>query len=103
MSAPVDEIEHEMARHQIRRLPDGRKRLVGMLTLGDLVEDHVRGAEDTLRSLSRPAEPDRAADVDCSRGACERTTRAVTTVCPWPLAGEPGQPTGGRAVPDPTT
>ncbi len=36
----VDEIEHEMARHQIRRLPDGRKRLVG----------------------SRP-------DVDCSRGA----------------------------------
>jgi CBS domain-containing protein len=32
----VDEIEHEMARRQIRRLPDGRKRLVGMLTLGDL-------------------------------------------------------------------
>jgi CBS-domain-containing membrane protein len=28
----VDEIEHEMARHQIRRLPDGRKRLVGMPT-----------------------------------------------------------------------
>jgi CBS domain-containing protein len=49
----VDEIEHEMARHQIRRLPDGRKRLVGMLTLGDLVDDHVRGAGDTLTSIAR--------------------------------------------------
>jgi CBS-domain-containing membrane protein len=35
----VDEIEHEMARHQIRRLPDGRKRL--------------GGAGDTLTSITR--------------------------------------------------
>src|SRR5882757_114003 len=58
----IDEIEHEMARHQIRRLPvvDARKRLVGMLALGDLAADHVLGAEDTLRAISRPAEPDRA-------------------------------------------
>ena len=42
-----------MTRHQIRRLPDGRKRLVGMLTLGDLVDAHVRGAGDTLTSIAR--------------------------------------------------
>jgi CBS-domain-containing membrane protein len=84
----IDEIEHEMARHQIRRLPvvDGRKRLVGMLTLGDLADDHVRGAEDTLRSISRPAEPDRAR-------RRRRDGRGEGT--PWPEYGPPYREAGG--------
>jgi CBS domain-containing protein len=78
------------ARHQIRRLPvvDGRKRLVGMLTLGDLADDHVRGAEDTLRSISRPAEPDRAR-------RRRRDGRGEGT--PWPEYGPPYREAGGLA------
>ena len=57
----IEEIESEMSRRQIRRMPvvDGRKRLVGMLSLGDLADDRVHGAGETLRSISSPAEPDR--------------------------------------------
>jgi CBS domain-containing protein len=58
----VEEAEEEMARVQIRRLPvvDGRKRLVGMLSLGDLATDRAPRADDTLRSISEPSEPDRS-------------------------------------------
>jgi CBS domain-containing protein len=85
----IDEIEHEMARHQIRRLPvvDGRKRLVGMLTLGDLADDHVRGAVgETVaarglpgRNMGRPtARPAacRAADGD-TRAMAASASRAL--------------------------
>ena len=59
---PVEAIERSMSRRQIRRMPvvDGRKRLVGMLALGDLAADRAGGTEETLRSISTPAEPDRA-------------------------------------------
>jgi CBS domain-containing protein len=58
----VEAIEQEMGRRQIRRLPvvDGRKRLVGMIALGDLASDLADGTERTLRSISWAAEPDRA-------------------------------------------
>jgi CBS domain-containing protein len=59
---PVEEAEQEMAQVQIRRLPvvDGRKRLVGMLSLGDLATERAPGTGDTLRSISEPSEPDRS-------------------------------------------
>lgn len=59
---PVEEIQREMSRRQIRRMPvlDKDDRLVGIVTLGDLAEDRAPGAGDTLRSISSPAEPDRS-------------------------------------------
>src|SRR5438270_846104 len=46
---PLEEVEQEMAEVQIRRMPvvDGRKRLVGMLSLGDLAAVRAPGTEDT--------------------------------------------------------
>ena len=59
---PLEEVEQEMAEVQIRRMPvvDGRKRLVGMLSLGDLAAVRAPGTEDTLRSISEPSAPDRS-------------------------------------------
>lgn len=78
----VEEIEREMAHRQIRRMPvvDRRKRLVGMLTLGDLVTDRAPGTENTLRSISEPSEPDRT-------GRVGRVGRADDGYNPWPAYG----------------
>lgn len=59
---PVEDIQREMARRQIRRMPvlDDDDRLVGIVTLGDLAEDRAPGAGDTLRSISSPSQPDRS-------------------------------------------
>ncbi|MGD9879149.1 MAG: CBS domain-containing protein [Reyranella sp.] len=75
----VEAIEREMGRRQIRRLPvvDGRKRLVGMISLGDLASDLAEGTERTLRSISWPAEPDRAS----------RRRRASNRDASWPDYG----------------
>jgi CBS domain-containing protein len=58
----VEEAEQAMTEMQIRRLPvvDDRKRLIGMLTLGDLATDEAPGADRTLRAISEPSEPDRS-------------------------------------------
>ena len=83
----IEEIEREMARRQIRRLPvvDGHKRLVGMLTLGDLAADRARGTEETLRSISLPAEPDRD-----GRRRDGRAREGRGGDSPWPPYGEAG-------------
>ncbi|HYD07009.1 MAG TPA: CBS domain-containing protein [Reyranella sp.] len=59
---PIEEVEQAMAQMQIRRMPvvDGHKRLVGMVSLGDLATDHAPGSEETLRAISEPSEPDRS-------------------------------------------
>lgn len=76
----VGKIERAMARRQIRRMPvvDESKRLVGMIALGDLVTDHAPGAEDTLRSISNPSEPDRSGASARPRG---------DGYGPWPAYG----------------
>ena len=58
---PLGNAELEMARMQIRRLPvlDRHKRLVGILSLGDLATGGAPWTDDTLRSISKPSEPDR--------------------------------------------
>lgn len=58
----IDEIEHKMGLRKIRRMPvlDAEKRLIGMLTLGDLAADHARGTEGTLHSISQPTGPKRS-------------------------------------------
>lgn len=78
---PVEDIEREMARRQIRRLPvlDADKRLCGMLSLGDLAADQVPGTAETLRSVSTPAEPDRTA---------RRRHTPDASRTPWPPYGE---------------
>jgi CBS domain-containing protein len=60
----VDDVMDEMRDAQIRRMPvvDQQKRLVGILSLGDLAD---RGADESrvgevLRDISTPSEPDRA-------------------------------------------
>lgn len=57
----VDELVRTMGDVQIRRMPvvDERRRLVGIVSLGDLADDRITGAERTLRRISTPAEPDR--------------------------------------------
>ena len=58
---PVEEIERAMAGSKIRRMPvvDRAKRLVGMVTLGDLAARRAPGAQDALRSISEPSRPRR--------------------------------------------
>ncbi len=60
----VERAEQEMAYMQIRRMPviDRNKRLVGMVSMGDLLTERAPQAEDTMRSISSPAEPDRDHD-----------------------------------------
>lgn len=57
----VDEVVRTMGDVQIRRVPvvDQDKRLVGIVSLGDLADDRISGAGRTLRRISTPAEPDR--------------------------------------------
>lgn len=57
----VDALIRTMGDVQIRRIPvvDEDKRLVGIVSLGDLADDRISGAEKTLRRISTPAEPDR--------------------------------------------
>jgi CBS domain-containing protein len=59
----IDEVMDEMRDAQIRRLPvvDHDKKLVGIVSLGDLAD---RGSDDkrvgeTLKDISTPSEPDR--------------------------------------------
>lgn len=78
----VEAIEREMAEQQIRRMPvvDSAKRLVGMITLGDLATDRAPGTENTLRSISKPSEPDRT-------GRAGRAGDDYNN--PWPPYGDP--------------
>ncbi len=57
------EVLRQMSVVRIRRLPvvDENDRLVGIVSLGDLAARQPAGVEDTLRSISTPAEPDRDA------------------------------------------
>jgi CBS-domain-containing membrane protein len=68
-----------MAQRQIRRMPivDDGKRLVGMLSLGDLVSERAPGIESTLRSISDPSEPDRSG----------YQTRSASPYGRWPQYG----------------
>jgi hypothetical protein len=69
-----------MARRQIRRMPvvDQGKRLVGMITLGDLATDRAPGAGDALRRISEPSEPDRSG----------HSSRQGDGDAPWPAYGD---------------
>ena len=66
----LDEAASVMEAHQIRRLPilDRNKRLVGMLSLGDLaVRTHASEdrelADEALKTISEPSEPNRSTKV----------------------------------------
>jgi CBS domain-containing protein len=57
----VSEVQAKMADTQIRRLPvvDSEKRLVGILSLGDLATSADGGISSTLGAVSAPSQPDR--------------------------------------------
>jgi CBS domain-containing protein len=59
----IDEVMDEMRDAQIRRLPvvDHEKRLVGIVSLGDVAANGTdeRRVGETLRDISTPSEPDR--------------------------------------------
>lgn len=62
----VEQAAAKMKARQIRRLPvlNGERKLVGMLSLGDLATsdgDGRRNAADALERISEPSEPDRKA------------------------------------------
>jgi len=55
-SQTVEDVLENMGEQQVRRLPvvDDNKRLVGVVSLGDLSHAAERKAGDALRDLSRP-------------------------------------------------
>ena len=57
----VGEAERMMRDTQVRRLPvlNRQRRLVGMLSLGDLAAKGAGAVRDTLDAISRPPAPDR--------------------------------------------
>jgi len=57
----VDEVERLMRQAQIRRIPvlNRDRKLVGMLSLGDLAAKSARDVRDTLDVISQPPRPDR--------------------------------------------
>lgn len=59
----VDEVMQQMSDSQIRRVPvvdHNTKKLVGIVALGDIATKSQTGeAEDTLKNVSTPSEPDR--------------------------------------------
>jgi len=67
----IDEILGEMADSQIRRMPvvDGNKRLVGIVSLGDIADKNSGDEMDVANSLaeiSSPAKPDRSGQSQAS-------------------------------------
>jgi CBS domain-containing protein len=58
----VKDVVRTMSEVQIRRLPvvDRNKHLVGIVALGDLATDRAEGANEALRRISEPSEPDRS-------------------------------------------
>jgi CBS domain-containing protein len=70
----VDDVLSEMAETQIRRMPviDQQKRLVGMITIGDIAAKDPDDDVDVAMSLgdiSEPAEPDRSGQSEASGAA----------------------------------
>jgi len=57
---PVTAALDRMGRFQIRRLPvvNDDDHLIGIVALGDFAADRVHGADEALRRISEPAEPD---------------------------------------------
>lgn len=57
----IAEVERLMREVQVRRIPvvDHEHNLVGMIALGDLATEAVKGVGQTLRDISQPAGPDR--------------------------------------------
>ena len=57
----VDDVERLMREAQIRRIPvlNRDRKLVGMLSLGDLAAKGARDVRDTLDIISQPPQPDR--------------------------------------------
>lgn len=57
----VEQVVRKMGDSQIRRVPvvDKHKRLIGIVSLGDLAAEHAPGAEEALERISMPAAPDR--------------------------------------------
>ncbi len=57
----VSEVMEQMADVQIRRLPvvDGERRVVGIVSLGDLATRHSGHVAAALRRISDPSMPDR--------------------------------------------
>lgn len=58
----VSDVVRTMGDVQIRRVPvvDRSKRLVGIVALGDLATDRAEGADEALRRISEPSQPDRS-------------------------------------------
>ena len=57
----MEELLELMQGLQVRRVPvvDGDRRLVGIVSLGDLAADDARVAAEALEDISIPARPDR--------------------------------------------
>jgi CBS domain-containing protein len=57
----VEEVMERMGGMQIRRVPviDSGKKLIGIVSLGDIATDRVPGVADTLEQISTPSHPER--------------------------------------------
>ncbi|HEY8565179.1 MAG TPA: CBS domain-containing protein [Beijerinckiaceae bacterium] len=71
------EVLRHMSEAQIRRMPvvDQERRLIGIVSLGDLSADRADGAEEALRRISTPSEPDRSGTPSTRRAGAGREAR----------------------------
>ena len=70
----IDEVLNDMAENQIRRVPvvDGKDRLIGILSIGDIAAkdpDNDADVATSLGEISSPAEPDRSHQSQASGAA----------------------------------
>ena len=70
----ISHVVDVMEELQVRRVPvlDRSRRLIGMVALGDLVEDNAPGAEEALGRISSPAQPDRSGTPSSGRARGEQ-------------------------------
>jgi CBS domain-containing protein len=65
----TDEVMRQMGDVQIRRLPvvDAQRRVVGIVSLGDLATRVAQHTDEVLRDVSWPSEPDRPQPNEATR------------------------------------
>jgi CBS domain-containing protein len=75
----VEETLNKMERSKIRRLPvlDRDKKLVGMLSLGDVAAKDGGQTDSTLSGISSPAEPERSAGAEVPNQDIAESANAI--------------------------
>jgi CBS domain len=68
------DVLRRMSKAQVRRMPvvDAEGCLIGIVSLGDLATEQAAGADEALRCISTPSEPDRSGTLTTARADAAR-------------------------------